>query len=489
MSSKVNKISELEKLLKDENKTNEGIVHFLKQFKITQILKPFMNVKEKGVDVCTLFLVLSLYRLRGVSIWAMQLTGKKIFFSGDENTLYRFMNNSRMDWRRLLMGFAKQFMTLASKHGSENKCVKCFIVDDTDIEKTGSTIEFISRIFNHVNKTYPLGFKMLTLAHWDGKSIIPVDFSLHREKGSKDNFGLTKEEQKSQFKKKRSKEMPSYKRVQELDIAKTEVLVSMLKRAVKNGLNATYVLMDSWFVNDYILKQIRSIKNGAMHVLGMCKMDSRKFNINGKALNSKEIIIKNERKKQKYSKRYKSSYISMIAEYKGTEVKLFYIKYRNAKNWNLLLTTDLSMSFNEAVGQYQVRWTIEVMFKECKQYLRLGKSQNTDFDGQVADATLVLITHIILSLKLRFEDYETMGELFRETQQGLLELTLWERIMDVFLKIIIELLEFLNIDVEESIERIMKDDKAGKKLFSFFAAFKENVDNPAFLTETGTIAA
>jgi IS4 transposase len=74
---------------------------------------------------------------------------------------------------------------------------------------------------------------------------------------------------------------------------------------------------------------------------------------------------------------------------------------------------------------YQIRWSIEVMFKECKQYLRLGKSQNTDFYGQIADASLVMITYIILTLYKRFEVYETLGSLFRDTQAEMFDYILF----------------------------------------------------------------
>ena len=83
-----------------------------------------------------------------------------------------------------------------------------------------------------------------------------------------------------------------------------------------------------------------------------------------------------------------------------------------AKDWTLLLTTDLSLSFVKAMELYQIRWSIEVLFKECKQYLRLGKSQNTDFCGQMADATLTMITYTILTLYKRFQEYETLGGVF-----------------------------------------------------------------------------
>jgi hypothetical protein len=43
------------------------------------------------------------------------------------------MNNQWMDWRKLRMGFAKQF---ASQVGAT-----CFVPDDTDIEKKGERVE------------------------------------------------------------------------------------------------------------------------------------------------------------------------------------------------------------------------------------------------------------------------------------------------------------------------------------------------------------
>jgi hypothetical protein len=258
---------------------------------------------------------------------------------------------------------------------------------------------------------------------------------------------------------------------------KGEVAVSMLKRAVKNGFFASYVLMDSWFVNDNMIKRVRSIKKGAMHILGMCKLDKRKYLVDKKELNAHQLITKNERKQSRYSRKYKSTYIPLVVDYKGEKVRLFFIRYNNAKNWTILLTTDLTLSFARAIELYQIRWTIEVLFKECKQYLHLGGSQNTDFDGQIADVTITLVTHTILSLQKRFSSYETMGELFRETQQYLLELTLWERIINVFLKMVIQLATILNIDLEEIIEKLMKSEKASKQLLAILKALNEMEDN------------
>lgn len=71
------------------------------------------------------------------------------------------------------------------------------------------------------------------------------------------------------------------------------------------------------------------------------------------------------------------------------------------------------MSFVKAFEVYQIRWNIEVMNKETKQYLGLGGYQGCDFNGQIADATLCYLTYTVMALEKRFTEYQTMGELFR----------------------------------------------------------------------------
>jgi len=483
MSSKLNNLSELQSVLTDAQKTNEGVLAFSSQFNVSQLLKPFTAAKTKGYLISTLITALCLYRLTGKSIWAMQRIGNKLIFEGDENSFYRLLNNEKVNWRGILMSFALRFKSLVEQKCESNTGVKCFVVDDTDIEKTGKTFEYLSRIFNHVIKKHVLGFKMLTLGYWDGKSLIAVDFSLHREKGVSNNFGLSKKERKGQFKKQRQTHSAAAKRVKEVDQSKIDTALQMIKRAVKRRFSATYVLADSWFINDILIKGITSgRKTEKLHVLGMCKMDNRKYSLQNHELNSHQIITRKQHRQAKYSRKHKSHYIPVVVQYKGTPVKLFYIRYRNAKSWTLILTTDLKLSFVKALELYQIRWTIEVLFKECKQYLRLGACQNTDFDGQIADATLALITHTILTLQRRFQAYETMGELFHHHQQILLELTLWERILKVFIDMLHQLLETLDIDLDQTIEKIFHCEKSGKKILALLSALRNFEENSQYKT-------
>jgi hypothetical protein len=477
MSANIAGIFELKDVLSDKDKTVEGVLQFITSFKITRLLGSFDSVKTKGINVSTLLLSLITFRLTGGGVTSPGNAHLNILPRVDDNTFYRLMNNPLMNWRSLLWGFAKQFAKHVKEKGDNDTAIRCFVIDDTDLQKTGKKIEFIGRIFNHVTKTYPFGFKMLLLAYWDGKSLTSLDFSLHSEKGKKGNYGLKPGEREAQFSKQREAGTPSATRVKELDSNKNENALAMLRRAVKNGFAATHVLVDSWFVNDTLIKGVRAIKSGSIHVLGMCKMDARKYLVGGKELNASQIITKFERKSARRSRKYKSRYIPVVAEYKGTIVRLFMIQYGGSSKWTILLTTDMSLSFVDAVELYQVRWTIEVLFKECKQYLRLGCSQNTDFDGQVADTTLALVTHTVLSIQKRFGSYETMGDLFRATQKHLLELTLWEKFISILLDLMLGLLEILNVDIEELMNKLMGDDHASKKLFAMLATLKKTGDN------------
>ncbi|MDR2475380.1 MAG: transposase, partial [Bacteroidales bacterium] len=164
-----------------EKKIDEGVLGFAKHFRIGQLLKSFSDLKQHGYSMVTLIVKLILIRLGGLSIYAEQKTGSKTL---DENILYRLMNNSQIDWRKMLMSFAKRFIRIIQKNcESIDNQVRCFIIDDTLLEKTGRTIE---------------GFKQLLLGYFDGKMLIPCDMSLHCE-SKKNNYGLNKNDQKKQF--------------------------------------------------------------------------------------------------------------------------------------------------------------------------------------------------------------------------------------------------------------------------------------------------
>jgi len=79
---------------------------------------------------------------------------------------------------------------------------------------------------------------MLTMGWSDGHSFVPVDFALLSSLKSAIN-GMSDGIDKRSH---------GYKRRQEALCSAPQVIAAMLDRAIKAGLSASYVLMDSWYV-------------------------------------------------------------------------------------------------------------------------------------------------------------------------------------------------------------------------------------------------
>lgn len=118
------------------------------------------------------------------------------------------------------------------------------------------------------------------------------------------------------------------------------------------------------------------------------------------------------------------------------------------------------MSFVRAFEVYQIRWNIEVLNKECKQYLGLGTCAGRDFDEQIADCTHCFLTYITMSIEKRFSEYETMGELFTNMGEDLMALTLWKRVLACIKRLLEVLCEHLGVTIDELEESLINDDEA-----------------------------
>jgi hypothetical protein len=346
---------------------------------------------------------------------------------------------------------------------------KCLIIDETDLPKTGRCVELIGRIWFHVSNKSILGFKGLFMGYYDGKSFFGLDFSLHGEKGKNDKkpFGLSKKQLKARYTKKRKQETSGHNRIQEYFQAKTQTMLSMIKFAIKKGIRFEYLLVDSWFVSESLIKFITTRKIGC-YLLGMAKMNKSKYSYNSKELTVKEIIEDLKRKKKvKKSKVLNVWNASAVVEYKGTIVKLFFCKTTHRGRWNVLLTTNTILEFDEAYKIYSTRWSIEVFFKESKQYFNLGKSQSNDFDGQIADTTISILQYNTLSLAKRFSSYESLGELFRHTKAETLLLTVAEQIWKYLIEILTVIAEISEIDMDLILEKLLEENQAIMKLINF----------------------
>jgi len=474
------KMFELQEFFEDSDQAIKTIADVYRQFRVCKTVQKLNSYKQKGFIATDVLMVLLLMSFTlSKTVYGMLKSGICCMTEMEKDVYYRLKNNPKIDWRALLFSFVRRFLKIAKeKSCKENNSVTCMIIDDVFLRKAGKRIEKIGKVWDHVLQKSLIGFKMLVLGFWDGTSFNPLDFSFHSEKGkNKDKpNGLTKKERKVRYKKKRDKSDPGYQRIQEVSKKKTVTAMAMIKRAIKNGFVPNYVLMDKWFISEEFIQVIRKLKKGIVHLIAACKMDNRKYYYQGSQLNAKQILSLNKGKRKR-CRSLKMLYIPIFVEYKGVKMVLFFNKASRRKHWQLLVSSDVKLSFKKALEIYSIRWTIEVFFKECKQHLGLGKCQSNDFDAQIADATITLMRYILLNLMKRFSSYETLGQVFSNTQIFMLELNLSQKIWNLFIQLCRSFCDWLGIDYNEVISVFFQTPEFQETIFRFFdPREKQNLD-------------
>jgi predicted nucleic acid-binding Zn finger protein len=462
-SKDINKISELKNGFTTRWLEPDFILSSLTCFSFSAACKSLNPLKKRGYSFEMIFsclITLPFLGIQSVNAFAGNVVTDHI--KAKKDVFYRLKNSSNICWRLILWMFSMKFIKLVKKlSASTDGTPKCLIFDDSMLEKTGRYIEKVSRMFDHVSKRFLLGFKLLAMGYWDGTSFIPLDFSLHREKGSKENkpFGLKKKEYKKQYRKVRENGSFNDIRAKETDISKIESALKMFWFAISQGLMIDYVLMDSWFTCDAFIKAVKRVKRQTVHLIGMYKTPKTKFDYMGEKLTHSQI--RNRLGKAKRCRKLKLYYKEALVRYNDVEIRMYFSRKGTNGKWRVFITTDTSLSFIRMIEIYQIRWTIEVFFKESKQLLGLGKCQSNDFDAQIADITITMIQHILLTLKYRFDTYESKGALFDQVKENIIQYRLDERIWGLFIELI-RLLEVLfdEMDEMEMLEKIMRDERA-----------------------------
>ena len=474
-------LNEIKNVIDKHEYTIDNIIcHIMKKFNLKTICwqAGASNIKEDGykiTEIITIMVMFPLMLLKTVNaFYKSQYEG---ITQMQKDVIYRLKNNEKMPWRKLLYGVCKKFQQLANPEG-EIDPKSAFILDDTPDIRTGRKIENISFVHDHVGgkgKTgRKLGFKKLVLAFHDGKSLIPLDFSIHSEKK------LKGKKRKEQYKKECIKNSNGDKRRKECTEQKNTNGLIMIKRAVKNGFMAKYVLTDSWFNSEDFIKTIRAIKDGAIHVVCALKRDKRNFEYQGEKINFKGLVAKlKKEKKESRCRRWNTRYFEVVVNYGEIGlVKLYISRFPYQKDWRIFLSTDTNLNFVDMMEIYSIRWTIEIFFKETKQHLGLCSCQSRDFDAQIAAVTISCILYIFLSYYRRVNDYETLGTLFEFIKDDMCKKTVAQKIWELFDELltvviraiddsgVIDILSFKNSPEYEYLKSLFEESFLANQIFA-----------------------
>jgi hypothetical protein len=459
---------------KDHSKAISAIMDTSKHLKLsakTLCMESRDNCTYTRLQVFQLLLLFPLFMVKN----AFHYTDSMLFkvLPCHKDVFYRFMENGSLDWRKILYRINTQILEkiIVREDSHSSKDPVCLIIDDSDLPKTGMSIEKMGRIFSHVTHSSILGFKALFLCRTDGKTQTVLDFSLHGEEGSRPQkpFGMTSKQRERQYSKTRQESEAVNERISEYTQSKIDKAIDMVKRAIKEGIRFNYLLADSWFTCTDIVKLVKS-RHIKCHYLGMIKMGKTRYEFGKNLVTAKELVKRLQGDKAiKYSRRLHCYYGQAIVELGGIPVKLFFCRRTKNADWNGLLTTNTKLDFFEAYHIYSMRWSVEVFFKEAKSLLGMGKSQARNFASQIASISVTVLQYNILGVVKRFKAYQTIGGMFREATDGAIQLSVTDRIWGVLQELVRIIAEAFEIDDQRVIDTLINKSEAFKHFI--------NIDN------------
>jgi hypothetical protein len=366
-------------------------------------------------DLLYLWILHPFFKKTRTALWSHEYLKNKV--QAHKDTFYRFVGRENFNWRNLTINLFFQIQRHLKSVPYEDRLL---VVDTTLIKKTGQSIEFLSRMFDHVSKSHITCFPTLFLGYFDGKSFFPVDFSI----------SITKNRLNDR-EKEVDKRSSGYRRRKEAKSKTTDTLLSMLKRAYEKGVDASYVLFDSWFSHDILIKGIVDI---GYHVICRCKVGRVKYGYQDKKYTAKQLFSKIARKRMKYNSElgFYTASLTVSLPHSGL-VKLVFCQPEKRTKFSLFLSTDMDLEIPQILQKYAKRWSIEMFFRDAKQHLWLGKEQNRDFDAIIAHNSFVIIRYQLLSFMIRFSTgREAIGPLFEKMADEVALSTVITRLWEYF---------------------------------------------------------
>jgi len=282
-----------------------------------------------------------------------------------KDTYYRLLQNSNYNWRKLLSLTNIKILKLLHKvHNPQ--VVKVFIIDDTVEGKTGKYVEGSrDALWSNKEKRTIRGINVVSLNYSDGYSNFMLDFAI-----SMGNYARVKFEE---FTQELDFRTTAYKRRLEIMDGKSKIAIDMVKRAVKSGIYADYLLVDSWYSKPAFLKEMNEL---GLKVISRIANNNKIWNFTDKEKTLNAIYEKHKKIKKvkdgKYGKKIKFKYFSVIVKHKNAgKLKIVFIKTND--KLIPIASTDLEINDEEIIDIYKRRWDIEQGYKELREHLGFGK--------------------------------------------------------------------------------------------------------------------
>lgn len=425
----------------NENTQNQFSIA-IRQLQLGKLLRKSNITKSCGISAYEVFQFLLLLVFQGKNLFRF-LNSKRKDQAVSKNTYYRFLNDTSFNWTKFLLLLAAKVTSVFSSLTRQER-VKVLVLDDSVIKRDRSkAVELLARVYDHVDHKYHKGFTMLTLGWSDGYSFVPVGFNMLSSAKKSNRY--------QEISDKIDHRTNGYKARKESLLAKPDAAILLIQRALAAGIQADYVLMDTWFTTEPMLEKVLQ---AGIDAIGMVKQLKQHYVYKGKAYTLPELrkFVRFENSKDIFG--------SIVVKTKtGISVKIVIVRNRNKKSECLyLLSTDCSLSDAEIVRIYGNRWSVECFFKASKSFLKLGTEfQSRTYDAMVSHTAIVFTRYTILEWIRRNEnDEKTYGELFFMFCEDIQDMELTDALQSL-MALFVEHISTLSADITTCIKSKVTD--------------------------------
>ena len=389
-----------------------------KQIGMNAILRRAGFHKRSGSPIGTVVFTLSLW------LWLKQdsigMFARDSLRGMGKDVLYDTMNREDLNWRSCHTLIADKAVK-----SFRRKIKKAFVVDDSIVQRFGKMMPGISSHFDHTTGRHMMGQQVLTLGLSCEDGFVPLDNELYTSQTNAQGLAVPFNDGRSTVAKRHRVAVQQTKPV---------MVASMIRRALRAGIDGSYLLADAWFGSKAMIRLCQQTDLTAILRMKKSKLkyrisEYRKDQIVQRELDIKSLYQHSIRKQWKTipGQRYQAKTVDVELNLAPTakedaqwiRVRLLFVRGTDQPtkaqvgkhDWATFLCTDTSLTATDILELYAMRWAIEVYFKEAKQHLGLLKEQSNHYAAYIASIHLTAIRFCLLVLAKQTSACESITQI------------------------------------------------------------------------------
>ena len=342
------------------------------------------------------------------------------FLAGQVSVLYDFLGREDINWRGVLAELARRVYR-GNDLGTRSQCA--FVVDDTSQARAGRKVQGTSCYFDHTEGRTRKGHQVLHLGLAGEKGFLPIEAQIVM--GEKGRIDKPKDKP---FRDQRSAAARDMRRAGEH--SKHSLFRDMLRRAVRAGFRAAFVLGDAWFG---CKENIACCLELNLTALLQMKRGLLTYRYHGRDYTAHQLYGMVRRRMRPASRRARFKTASLVVSLdvntdpkqpaRWAEVRLVFsapVRATSADTWVVFLCTNVELSETKVLEVYALRWSVEVYFKEVKQNLGFFKEQSGRYEVAYASVHLAALRYLLLFEAMLRAGQLSYGEI-RDRETGRLQ--------------------------------------------------------------------